>query len=98
MAESHLPIDPRELEQAFSLFNIVSEQLAASYAGLQNQVVSLTRELAIANGELSRQYLEKEALSQRLAALLAALPAGVLVVDESEHVIEVNVAAQAMFG
>ena len=98
MADSHLPIDPRELEQAFSLFNIASEQLAASYAGLQNQVVSLTRELAIANGELSRQYLEKEALSQRLAALLAALPAGVLVVDESEHVIEVNVAAQAMFG
>ena len=98
MAESPLPIDPRELEQAFSLFNIASEQLAATYTGLQNQVGSLTRELAIANGELNRQFLEKEALSQRLAALLAALPAGVVVVDESEHVIEANVAAQAMLG
>ena len=98
MAESSLPIDPRELEQAFSLFNLASEQLAATYAGLQNQVGSLTRELAIANGELSRQFFEKEALSQRLAALLAALPAGVVVVDASEHVIEANVAAQAMLG
>ncbi len=98
MAEPHLPIDPRELEQAFSLFNLASEQLAATYAGLQNQVVSLTRELAIANGELNRQFLEKEALSQRLAALLAALPAGVVVVDEFERVIEANLAAQAMLG
>ena len=91
-------IDPRELEQAFSLFNRASEQLAATYAGLQDQVASLTRELAIANGALSRQFLEKEALSQRLSALLAALPAGVVVVDESERVIEANLAAQAMLG
>jgi len=98
VAESQLPIDPRELEQAFSLFNLASEQLAATYAGLQNQVASLTRELAIANGELNRQFLEKEALSQRLSALLAALPAGVVVVDESEHVIEANLAAQDMLG
>ena len=60
------PIDPRELEQAFSLFNQASEQLAATYSGLQNQVGSLTQQLAIANGELKRQFLEKEALSQRL--------------------------------
>ena len=98
MPESKTPIDPRELEQAFSLFNRASEQLAATYAGLQHQVASLTQELAIANGELKRQYLEKEALSQRLTALLAALPAGVVVVDPGEHVIEANPAAQAMLG
>ena len=98
MPESKTPIDPRELEQAFSLFNRASEQLAATYAGLQHQVASLTQELAIANGELKRQYLEKEALSQRLTALLAALPAGVVVVDPSERVIEANPAAQAMLG
>ena len=98
MSEPKTPIDPRELEQAFSLFNIASEQLAATYAGLQSQVVNLTQELAIANGELKRQYLEKEALSQRLAALLAALPAGVVVVDEAGQVIEANPAAQALLG
>jgi two-component system sensor histidine kinase FlrB len=98
VTEPQLPIDPRELEQAFSLFNLASEQLAATYAGLQDQVANLTRELAIANGELNRQFLEKEALSQRLSALLAALPAGVVVVNENERVIEANLAAQAMLG
>ncbi|MBT9614156.1 MAG: PAS domain-containing protein [Burkholderiales bacterium] len=98
MSDSKTPIDPRELEQAFSLFNLASEQLAATYAGLQNQVASLTQQLAIANGELKRQFLEKEALSQRLTALHSALPAGVVVLDESDHVIEANPAAEAMLG
>ena len=98
MADSKNPIDPRELEQAFSLFNIASEQLAASYTGLQSQIAQLTQELAIANGELKRQFLEKEALSHRLSGLLAALPAGVVVLDEAAHVLEANPAAQAMLG
>lgn len=98
MTEPRQPIGPRELEQAFSQFNLASEQLAATYAGLQDQVANLTRELAIANGELNRQFLEKEALSQRLSALLAALPAGVVVVDEDGRVIEANLAAQSMLG
>lgn len=98
MGENKNAIDARELEQAFSLFNLASEQLAATYAGLQRQVVELTQQLAIANGELKRQYLEKEALSSRLTALLAALPAGVVVVDADERVIEANPAAGAMLG
>lgn len=98
MSEPKNPIDPRELEQAFSLFNIASEQLAATYAGLQEQVAHLTQELAIANGELKRQFLEKEALSLRLTGLLAALPAGVLVIDDTAHIVEANPAAQAMLG
>ena len=92
------PIDPRELEQAFSLFNQASAQLAATYGDLQNQVGSLTQQLAIANGELKRQFLEKEALSQRLSALHSALPAGVVVLDEADYVIEANPAAEAMLG
>ena len=92
------PIDPHELEQAFTLFNQASEQLAATYGGLQNQVGSLTQQLAIANGELKRQFLEKEALSQRLSALHSALPAGVVVLDETDHVIEANPAAEEMLG
>ncbi len=98
MPEPKSPINPQELEQAFSLFNLASEQLAATYAGLQDQVASLNQQLAIANGELKRQFLEKEALSQRLTALHSALPAGVVVLDETEHVIEANPAAEVMFG
>jgi two-component system sensor histidine kinase FlrB len=90
-------IAPEELEQAFSLFNLASEQLTGAYQDLQQQVERLTAELAVANGELRRQLLEKEALSQRLTHLLAAMPAGVMVLDQGGTVIDANPAARAMF-
>lgn len=98
MPEQKPPIDPRELEQAFSLFNLASEQLAGAYADLQQQVVSLTGELAVANGELKRQFLEKEALSERLGGLLDALPAGVVVLDSGGRVVQANPAAEELLG
>jgi two-component system sensor histidine kinase FlrB len=64
---------------------------------LQGRVESLTAELAVANGELRRQYEEKEALSERLSLLLKALPAGVVVLDSAARVSEANAAASAMF-
>lgn len=90
-------VSKQELEQAFKLFNEVSAQLTASYHELQARVETLTGELAVANGELRRQYLEKEALSRRLEGLLAALPAGVVAVDASGRVGTVNAAAIRMF-
>ena len=87
-----------ELQRAFNAFNKVSEELTSAYEALQGRVVSLTGELAVANGELRRQYQEKEALSERLALLLAAMPAGVVVLDGGALVTEANPAAQAMFG
>jgi len=87
-----------ELQRAFNAFNKVSEELTSAYEALQGRVVSLTEELAVANGELRRQYQEKEALSERLALLLAAMPAGVVVLDGRALVTEANPAAQAMFG
>lgn len=91
-------VSPQELEQAFSLFNEASAQLTGAYHELQGQVERLTGELAVANGELRRQYLEKEALSQRLAMLLAALPAGVAVVDGAGRITEMNAAAKRLLG
>lgn len=87
-----------ELQRAFSLFNQVSAELTQAYAALQQKVASLTEELAIANGELRRQYLEKEALSERLGLLLNALPAGVVVLDGQARVTEANPAAQTLLG
>lgn len=57
-----------QLEQAFRLFLQASQDLEAQQALLQNQVNRLSEDLAAAN--------------QRLAALLEALPAGVLVIEE----------------
>lgn len=98
MSDSAKQVSPQELEQAFSLFNEASAQLTGAYQELQEQVGRLGGELALANGELRRQYLEKEALSQRLAMLLAALPAGVVVVDGQGVIREANAAANRMLG
>lgn len=98
MAEDEKLVKAEELEQAFNLFSEASAQLAGAYHELQQQVEGLTAELAVANGELRRQYLEKEALSQRLGLLLAALPAGVVALSGDGVVEEVNPAARAMLG
>ncbi len=74
-------VKAQELQRAFDVFNQVSLELTQAYEGLQARVESLTAELAVANGELRRQYQEKEALSERLSLLLNALPAGVVVLD-----------------
>lgn len=87
-----------ELQRAFAVFNQVSAELTQAYESLQARVSSLTEELAIANGELRRQYQEKEALSERLSSLLDALPAGVVLLDAKAQIIAANPAAMAMFG
>lgn len=88
----------QELQRAFDVFNQVSLELTQAYEGLQARVESLTAELAVANGELRRQYQEKEALSERLSLLLNALPAGVVVLDSAARISETNPAARAMLG
>lgn len=91
-------IKAQELQRAFDVFNQVSLELTSAYEGLQARVESLTAELAVANGELLRQYQEKEALSERLSLLLNALPAGVVVLDSTAQVSEANPAAYLMLG
>ena len=61
-------------------------------------MTSLTGELAVANGELRRQYQEKEALSERLRLLLDALPAGVVVLNGAARITEANPAARDLLG
>lgn len=98
MSNTPNQVDPKELEQAFSLFNEASAQLTGVYQELQQQVERLTGELAVANVELRRQLLEKEALSQRLSHLLSAMPAGVVVLDQQGEIIELNPAARELLG
>ncbi|HEY7986373.1 MAG TPA: ATP-binding protein [Methylophilaceae bacterium] len=93
-----LPSSPQELQQAFALFNEVSEQLTSAYAELQGKAESLTKELAVANGELRRQVEQKEGLLLRLAQLLDALPGGVVVLDAQGRVEETNPVAERLLG
>lgn len=98
MSQTQVPVSAEELQRAFSLFNEASGRLAEAYRELEQQVERLTSELEVANGALRQQYREKAALSLRLSSLLAALPGGVVVLDEFDVVIELNPAAQRWLG
>ena len=52
-----LSVDQEQLQLAFVAFNEASEQLSGVYQKLQHPVAQLTRELALANGELQRQLI-----------------------------------------
>ncbi len=86
------------LREAFGVFTDAAARLEGAYAVLRGQVEQLSAELARANGELARELRAKQALVERQTALLAALPAGVLVIDSNAVVREANEAAKALLG
>lgn len=87
-----------DLEEAFALFNQTSQQLSNSYNALQRHVIELTKELAQARSERLLQLAEKERVADRLARLLALLPAGVLVLDQLGKIVEYNAAVTQWLG
>jgi two-component system sensor histidine kinase FlrB len=86
------------LRDAFHAFEGAAHRLESSYALLRDRVEELTGQLAHANGALARELAEKQALAERQAALLSALPAGVVVVDCTGEVREANPAAEKLLG
>jgi two-component system sensor histidine kinase FlrB len=76
-----LSTETAQLEQAFKLFLQASQDLEAQQSALHDQVRRLSEDLSTAN--------------QRLAALLEALPSGVLVIEDG-RVRELNPAAREL--
>jgi two-component system sensor histidine kinase FlrB len=86
------------LTDAFNIFNQLSQNLAESYQDLKAQVAQLTRELVAARSERLKTLIEKEKLAQRLQTILAALPAAVVVLNATEHIVECNPLALDFLG
>jgi two-component system sensor histidine kinase FlrB len=80
-----------ELQEAFRAFGTVSTQLSDSFDSLRGQVIQLRR-------EVHEAHAGREHVAARLAALLDALPGGVLVLDADGRIVECNPAAQALLG
>jgi len=95
---NHLAAHSVDLEQAFQVFNELSEQLIVSYQGLEHKVSALTSELESVHDERKSQLAEKEKLASRLELLLHALPGGVIVLDMAGVVRECNPAAEQLLG
>lgn len=90
--------DPERLQEAFAAFSGAAARLEGSYGELREEVERLSAQLAIANGKLERELAEKRTLAERQSALLAALPAGVIVVNGCGIVREANAAAARLLG
>ena len=79
------------MQAAFRAFGSVSEQLSGAFDALRGQVAELRIELGEANAG-------KEHLAARLSALVKSLPGGVLVLDASGVILEINPAAAHLLG
>ncbi|MDP1773578.1 MAG: ATP-binding protein [Methylobacter sp.] len=87
-----------QLTDAFRIFNELSQNLSVSYQGLEEQVAKLHGELAFAHSERLKTLEEKEKLASRLEKILAALPAGVIVLDVDGKVLDCNAVATDFLG
>ncbi|TAN70389.1 MAG: PAS domain-containing protein [Methylobacter sp.] len=87
-----------QLTDAFRIFNELFQNLSDSYQGLEEQVAKLHRELAFAHSERLKTLEEKERLASRLEKILAALPAGVIVLDTDGKILDCNAVAIDFLG
>ncbi len=87
----------QRLEQAFGLFNELSERLTGAYGQLEHRVAELTAELAQARQQRHAAQVQKDHLADQLGVLLEALPAAVVLVDVRDRVDRFNPAAEQLF-
>ena len=87
-----------QLCAAFAEFEDASLQLSSFYQDLERQVGRLTTELTQSRAGQARELAEKQRLAARLENLLAALPGGVVVLDQHGLVQEFNPAATDLLG
>jgi two-component system sensor histidine kinase FlrB len=82
--------DAEALQSAFDRFNRYSGQLEASWRELKERVTTLTDELQAERSARHRELLDKERMGDRLAGMLEALPAAVIVIDGAGIIRELN--------
>lgn len=86
------------LQDAFYLFNRLSADLSDSYQDLENRVVHLSEELALARDARINTLSEKEKLANRLQTLVDTLPGGVVVVEDDGKITEYTKIAASLLG
>ena len=75
-----------------------TQELNTSYLDLCERVERLTQELHLSRSQLMRELSEKDAIFQRLSALVQALPGGILLVDRDDVIRDANPCAIELVG
>ena len=86
-----------DLEQAFDVFNALSERLTLAYGQLEARVAMLSDQLDSTRRDRLRERAQKEHLADQLGVLLEALPAAVVLVDMRDRIDRFNPAAEQLF-
>lgn len=86
-----------DLEQAFGVFNELSERLTEAYGQLEARVATLSGQLDCTRRERLSERAQKEHLADQLGVLLEALPAAVVLVDRRDRVDRFNPTAEQLF-
>ena len=89
------PVAPPEMDLALDR---ATQELNTSYLDLCERVERLTQELHQSRTQLMRELAEKEAIFQRLSAVVQALPGGILLVDRRDIVRDANPRAIELVG
>lgn len=90
------PETKTDLRDAFDAFSVMAEQVQSAYDSLRQTAAHLDRELARANARLQTQVDELENLSGSLAAVLRAIPCGVVVASKDGELLMANPAAERL--
>lgn len=90
------PLDPSLLLEAFESFSKASQQLERAYEELKSHTEKLDLELRESNQRLSHALQEQEHLSLHLSSTLNAMKTGIIVVDLSGSIVEMNPSACLM--
>jgi len=88
----------RDVKDAMQTLSRLGSDLLESYETLSRRAAHVEDELCRANAELERKVGELDAVSRDLAAILDALPTGVVVRDAAGRVLRVNDAALEILG
>ncbi len=96
------PTAPQEsleaLSSAAANFAAIANDLLAGYEALEQRALRIERELAVSNAALAARLAEVDGLNADLAALLSALPCGVIVRQPDGSIRRSNPAAAALLG
>lgn len=91
-------VDQETLQAAFKTFSAASFHLSKSYQNLESTVSELSRQLEESQKQRFNELHAKEMLANRLAAIVAALPGGVIVINRSGLILEYNKTAEQLLG
>lgn len=87
-----------ELREAFDTFSKVADRVHSAWANLSEHAKRLDQDIAEANATLRCQVGALESLSGSLAAVLRAIPSGVVVADTHGMIVMANPAAEEILG